>query len=171
LNPAPTGHRPPRRFGARAACLFVAARWLCRGPWSVGCIVTGAPWSEVHVSLALAYIARPNVSRHFHSRCFPAPSLRAVLLLWLPAIPPTIPTETTQLGSAHGPCPGHPAPPWVLPPCHHSPVTIPIHTRSARAAYPERCARDPLLNQHLIVRLEQARVNIIVRHQLRLLLR
>jgi hypothetical protein len=65
-------------------------------------------------------------------------------LLGLPAVPRAqqlIPTETTtQLGSAHGPCPGRSAPPWVPPPCHHSPVRIPIHARSARAAYPERCA-------------------------------
>jgi hypothetical protein len=34
------------------------------------------------------------------------------------------------------------------------PIRIPIHTRSARAAYPELCADDPLLNQRLVVQLE-----------------
>jgi hypothetical protein len=48
---------------------------------------------------------------------------------------------------------------------------IPIHTRSARAAYPELCDDDPLLNQRLVIQLEQAGVNSILRHQLRLLLR
>jgi hypothetical protein len=53
---------------------------------------------------------------------------------------------------------------------HRSPAKIPIHTRSTRAAYPELCADDPLLNQRLVVQPEQAGVNSILLRQLRLLL-
>jgi hypothetical protein len=33
-------------------------------------------------------------------------------------------------------------------------IRIPIYTLSARAAYPELCADDPILNQCLVVQLE-----------------
>jgi hypothetical protein len=74
----------------------------------------------------------------------------------------------------HWGCSGRLAPPWVLctaPPCHHSPIQIPFTSHPTGAGYQELFADDPLLNRRLIMQLKQARVHIILRRQLRLLLR